>query len=164
MRRNALQSRTRDIMALSGWLFADLLVALAMLFFTTSIDVKPIPVTPPPRPTALPRLELVRRRIRVNIDPYGILQNDPGAIKRVKQQVQAQGFLHHRRVGFVIVYGGAPNVGLIDTALNVAQKVYSILKLLGKGSAFAQSSYYDPLYVLGGNFTIVILDIYLFAQ
>ena len=37
-------TRKRDLVSLSGWLFADLMLALAMLFFATSVITKPTPL------------------------------------------------------------------------------------------------------------------------
>jgi hypothetical protein len=164
MRRLHSQSRTRDIMALGGWLFADLLLALAMLFFTTSMNVKPV-ISLTPTPIPLPRLELKQTRIQLSIDASGVLQNTSGAINNVKQQMRRQAFLRRRSVGFVIVYGGAPDVNLIGTALTLSQKIYNILKTLGREwSVFSRASYYSPLYLLGGDINTVTLDIYLFAK
>jgi hypothetical protein len=167
VRRLRSQSRTRDIMALGGWLFADLLLALAMLFFTTSVDVKSLSTTPTPMPTpkSPPRLALKQIRIHLTIDANGVLQNVPGAVNNIKQQMRRQAFLRGRSVGFVIAYGGAHTVDQINTALTLAQKVYGILKNLGREwSVFSRASYYDPLYLLGGDLNIVTLDIYLFAK
>ena len=170
MRSQYARNRTRDIVSLGGWLFADLLLALAMLFFTTSIDIKPLhSVTPTPtikvKPTVLPRLELNHQRAVFSIDAYGLLQGDSGAVSNVKQQVRALSYLHNRRAGLVIVYGSALDVTQVDTALTVAQKVYDVLRTLGKeGFVFKQASYYDPLYFLGRDINTVTIDIYLFAQ
>ncbi len=51
------QSRTRDIVSLGGWLFADLLLALTMLFFISGVVVSaPVKLAPTPTPTSPPRL------------------------------------------------------------------------------------------------------------
>jgi hypothetical protein len=167
MRHLRSQFHTRDIMSLSGWLFADLLLALAMLFFTTSINVKTVAVTPTPKPKPmpLPRLELKQKRIHLSIDAGGVLQDIPAAINDVKHQMRRQVFLRGRSVGFVIVYGGAADVNTINTALTLAQKIYAILKSLGREwSVFSRASFYDPLYLYGGDLNTVTLDIYLFAK
>ncbi|HLX41160.1 MAG TPA: hypothetical protein VKR42_11550 [Ktedonobacteraceae bacterium] len=160
------QSRTRDIVSLGGWLFADLLLALTMLFFISGVVVStPVKVAPTPTPISQPRLELHHLRINITIDPYGILQNNAAAIKNVEQQLQARTELHHHNAGLVIAYGGAPYVGQVSTALAIADKMYAILKDLGRQRyVFGRAVYYDPLYELGGSQSIVILDIYLFAQ
>lgn len=164
-------SRTggRDIVSLSGWLFADLLLALTMLLFISSVTVIPPPKiikpTPTPAPTPLPRLELNRNRITISIDANGILQNAPEAIANVKQQIRAQRSLYKRSIGFVIIYGGAPDVGQVDTALQIASNCYVILRSMRKeGNTFSRASYYDPLYVLGMDINSITIDIYLFSR
>jgi len=158
-------SRMRDLVSLSGWLFADLMLALAMLFFSTSIIAKPTPPPPPsPTPTPKPALELSQNRITISIDPYGILNDSPDAISNVETQIQGQQVLQNRSAGLVIVYGGAPGTAEIRTAQDIARKIYGILGQLGQqGFVFSHAVYYDPLYTLGGNMYEVTLDIYLFS-
>ena len=165
MRRRS-QSRTRDIVSLGGWLFADLLLALTMLFFISGVVVSaPVKPAPTPTPTSPPRLLLNHLRITLTIDPFGVLQNNPAAIKSVEQQLRARSELHHRNAGLVIAYGGAPYVGQVNMALSIAQNMYGIMRDLGRqGYVFGRAVYYDPLYELGGSQSLVILDIYLFTQ
>lgn len=162
------QTHSRDIVSLAGWLFADLLLALTMLFLISGVTVTPIAkakVAPTPTPPVLPRLELRHLRITLNIDANGILQRDTRASDSVEQQLRAQSVLNNRSAGLVIAYGGAPDSGQINTALSIASNVYTILQALGKqGYIFSRSSYYDPLFLLGGSESQVTLDIYLFAQ
>jgi len=165
-----------------GWLFADLLLALAVLFLLTNTNMpprvratatatatptptpRPSP-TPKPTPVPIPRLELKFHRITLQIDATGLLNNDPQAINNIEQQVRAQGILHGRSVGLVIAYGGAPTSNDIGTADSIASKVYDILRTMGKQKfAFTQASYYNTLYLLGGDVNTVVLDIYLFAK
>jgi len=160
------QIHAHDIVSLGGWLFADLLLALTMLFFISGVVVTaPVKPTPTPSPISQPRLELNHRRIVISIDPGGILADNPTAIGSVEQQIRAQAVLHNRSAGLVIAYGGAPTVGLINTAFTIANKIYAILKELGRQRyVFERASYYDPLYLLGGAQARVTLDIYLFAR
>lgn len=167
----------------AGWLFADMLLALTMLFLVANtLAVKPLttraksritPVptkvkitpTPTPIPTQLPRLELSFHEFTINVDSQGLLNNSQSAINSVKQQVKAQPVLRGRSVGLVIAYGGAPDDSQIPTAQAIAGKVYNALRSFGKGdSVFGRASYYDTLYLLGGNPNKVTLDIYLFAK
>jgi hypothetical protein len=178
MRSDHRSPRVRDTVLLSGWLFADLLLGLAVIFLAANtVGVKPqlIPTptptpipAPSPSPTAtpLPRLELNKHRLTLTIDTNGLLNNSQGAINDLKRQVRAQTFLHGRRAGLVIAYGSAPDVTQIVRAQNVANKVMSVLQSLGnEGFVFIQTSYYDPLYVLyASNPNTVVIDIYLFAQ
>src|SRR5579859_1550016 len=84
----------------AGWLFADLLLALAMLFLAANtIGIKPPPPSPTPNPvtptattaptpTPLPRLELNFHEFHIVVDPVGLLNNSEGALNAVKQQVR----------------------------------------------------------------------------
>jgi len=150
----------------AGWLFADLLLALAMLFLAANtIGIKPPPAPPStPTPTPLPRLELNFHEVRITVDPDGLLNNVQGAVNAVKQQVRMQAILQGRSVGLAIAYVGAPNDSQIAKAVAVAGKVYEVLKSLGReGFAFTRASYYSRLFILGESPTSVVLDIYLFA-
>lgn len=173
------RNRSRGASAISvGWLFADLLLALAMLFLiantvTSAAKPKVIPTPTPtkvvlrvtPKPTPLPRLELNFHEIAINVDPTGLLNNSQDAVNSVKSQIRSQSILKGRSVGLVIAYGGAPGDGDISNAQAIAGKVYDILKSLGHEKfAFTRASYYSELYDLGGTPTVVKLDIYLFAQ
>lgn len=160
-----------------GWLFADLLLALAMLFLAANtIGIHPPPTPPPvtpvptrvairPSPTSIPHLEQTFHRFTINIDPNGLLSGSQSAINAVIQQVEGQLFLKKRRAGLAIVYGGAPDDSQIGRAENIANKVYNILHDLGKhNKTFTNISQYDPLYLLGGNSNTITIDIFLFAQ
>ena len=175
MRKSFREDLKNSFTVSAGWLFADLLLALAMLFLAANTFaihppppppkiVKKVTPTPTPKPTVLPRLELSFHEFTINVDSNGLLNNSQGAIASVEQQVKAQAVLRGRSVGLVIAYGGAPGDGQIGTAQAIAGKVYDILKTLGRqGFAFSRSSYYDTLYDLGGKTSIVTLDVYLFA-
>jgi hypothetical protein len=161
MHRRHRQSRTGALSI--GWLFADLLLALAMLFLLTNINKLPAVkavarATPTPSPTPLPtqappRLELKHHRITLVINATGLLNNDKQASDDVKRQIRNLSILKGRSVGLAIAYGGAPDTSdnAIRTAQNIALKIYAILNELGQERfAFTHASYYDPLYLLGG--------------
>ena len=160
----------KTFMGSAGWLFADLLLALAMLFLiANTISQPPVQARKPtatPTATAAPplRLEQGYHRFSITIDPAKLLNNDVSERNAVIQQVKGQTFLHNRSAGLIIIYGGAPTTADIGTALNVANAVYSILIDLGKHDpTFGRVSKYDPLYLLGGDPTVMKLDIFLFA-
>ncbi len=162
------QRSGRSMFSIAGWLFADMLLAMMMIFIvasTTSVDILPkTKLAPTPTPKVLPRLELNFHRFSINVDPNGLLNDVSGAIADVKSQVKSQAFLKGRSVGLVIVYGGAPSDADVSTALTIADKVYNVLIALGKqGFAFSRASIYDPLYIFEGNLTIVTVDVFLFA-
>lgn len=178
----------RDTLLLSGWLFADLFLALAVIFLsantggitllatvtptptptvipTPTVAPTPMPMpSPTVTPTPAPRLELAKHRVTLpNIDTAGLLNDTQSAITDLQNQVKSQSFLNQRTVGLVIVYGGAPDDTQIARAQNVSNKVMDALRSLGRTDAgFARTSYYDPLYTLGNGVDIVVIDIYLF--
>ncbi len=173
MRQRDRRFRMRDTVLLSGWLFADLLLALAVIFLSANtVGVKPrvIPTSIPtptarPSPTPLPRLELSRYRITLTIDSNGLLNDSPSAINDLKQKIRGQAVLRGRTAGLVIVYGGAPDVAQVTRAQTVVTKVISVLVSLGnEGFVFTRTSYYDPLYILNGDANTTVIDIYLFAR
>lgn len=155
-----------NMFSIAGWLFADMLLAIMMIFIvasTTSVTILP-KTNPTPTPKVLLRLELKFHRFSLHVDPNGLLKNAPSAIADVKSQVKSQAFLKGRSVGLVIVYCGAPGDADIVTALTIADKVYAVLLSLGKhGFAFSRASVYDPLYIFGGDLATVTIDVFLFA-
>ncbi|QBD80792.1 hypothetical protein EPA93_34425 [Ktedonosporobacter rubrisoli] len=169
------QRRIRDSVLLSGWLFADLLLGLAVIFLaantigiTPQARATPTPQTTPtpmPSPTPLPILELKAHHVSLNVDTEGLLNNSSEAINNFKQRIRALGFLQGRRAGLVIAYGGANNTDQIPRAQAVSLKVMSLLHGLGKENfVFMQTAFYDPLYNLGDDPNHIVLDIYLFTQ
>jgi len=180
MRQSGRQPQVKDTVMISGWIFADLLLALAVLFLAANTGgVKPHPIptptpivvatstpTPTLAPTQEPRLDFNSQRITLlNVDYVGLLNNSPQAINDVEQRIRAQPVLQNRSVGLAIVYGGAPTDNDIGQAFDVADKVYAILKELGaQGFAFQRSSYYVHLYTLGSSASTVSMDIYLFKK
>ncbi len=180
MRRSDHRFQMRDTVLLSGWLFADLMLGLFVVFLaanTVGVQPKPIPTpvviptaTPTPSPTVvtptpLSRLELSFHRITLDIDSAGLLNNSSSAIDDLQNKIRAQGVLRGRRAGLVIVYGGALTDGQISNAQNVAQKVMGVLGNMGShGFVFIGTSFYAPLYFLGNSPNTTIIDVYLFTQ
>jgi hypothetical protein len=165
--------RLRESTLLAGWLFADLLLGLAIIFLAAGTVFKPPPVptpipTPTPTPVPLPRLELGYLEVQLHIDAQGLLNNDPAAIAAVKAQVRAQRALQGRTAGLVIIYDGAPDDGAIQQALEVDRKIEAALKSLGdEHFVFYCTSYYadkNPLYILGGDPNTAVLHIYLYTE
>jgi hypothetical protein len=176
--QNDRRSTRRGIFPTAGWLFADLLLALAVIFLsantigskpkviaTPTITPSPTPILITVTPTPLPRLELNKHRFVLPIDPNGLLNNSLDAINSLKHEVRSQTILQGRTAGLAIVYVGAPDPSQIARALSIATKVITVLQSLGNGGfVFTRTSYYDPLYVLYGNDAVTSIDIYLFAE
>lgn len=111
------------------------------------------------------RLKSGYKKFTLNIDYKGLLSNSSAAINNVKSQIRSQSILQGSSVGLAIVYDGAPSDTDVAQALTVSRKIYGILAQLGQENfAFQRSSYYDPLFVLGGSPNIVEVDVYLFTQ
>lgn len=158
-----------------GWLFADLLLALAMIFLIANTTnsapkvVAKVKPTPTPTltlsPTPIPRLETHYKRIIIQVDTNGLLQGDKDTINQVKQQIRWRKILQGHDVGLVIAYGGAPTVDDIETAKTIASKMYDVMRSLGKEHfAFGKASYYDPVYNLGASIDEITIDVFLFIE
>jgi hypothetical protein len=110
-------------------------------------------------------LEANVHRFTIAVDTNGILNNSSQTIASVKSEILGQSFLQGRSVGLAIVYGSSTTTSNINTALNIAQKVYAILQMLGQeGPIFSRAQYYHPLYTLGASNDIVTIDVYLFSS
>ena len=163
-----------------GWLFADLLLAVAMLFLVANtVGAKHMPTPTPtlhptptpthiPTPTPTPVLRIVEGtycQIVLKVDSGGLLNNSSNAIADIKSQIKKSSFLQGRQAGLVIVYGGAPTLGDTSTAQEIARHIYQILGMLGKQNfVFVGTSYFDPLFVIGNDSSIVSIDIYLLVR
>ena len=181
MRQPDRKPRLRDTVFTSGWLFADLLLALAVIFLAANtIGVRlPLTPTPTPKPTAIakkgptptptpePRLDFNPQPIQLKgVNWNGLLNDSSQAINDFKGMVESQSILKGRRVGLTLVSGGAPTDNDIPQAQNIADKVISILEDLGKQGfpPFKDASYYKPLYRLPSDPSIVEIDVYLFKK
>jgi hypothetical protein len=174
MRRHR-HTGSRSLFSIAGWLFADLLLALAVIFISANtLGASPVkavkPAPPLPRtltPQVTPVLELQFYRFKLDIaKPAMLLHGDPTALAQLKQQIIAEPRLQGRQAGLVIAYGGAPIPGQIGNARNIAKKVMKVLQSLQSDDyfVFAHTSYYDALYRLGYQPTLAVIDVYLFAK
>jgi hypothetical protein len=166
----------------AGWLFADLLLAVAMLFLaanTVSIPKPPatpvakhpthVPSKPTQTPTPNPRvLEHNYCRIPLNISDLTGFQNSlSSAENQLEPQLNAidqHGFLRGRKVGIAIAYGGA-NDGNEGRGVNVANQTYGVLRdLATRNTPFAGTSFYDNLFTRLFSPNTVIIDVYLVVR
>ena len=163
---------TRDMTILGGWLFADLLLGLVVIFMAAQPPF-PKPLIPTvvvsPRATATPqaiaRLEQEAHRFPVYVDRARFLTNDPAAVNSVKQQIVDQPFLRGRSAGLIVAFGTASSDCAAEGAYTVSQKVYDLVSQLGKSNpTFQNTIHYDKLCNIRSNVNQITIDIFLFAQ
>lgn len=181
MSERSRRSRRSAFLVSVGWLFADMLLALAVLFLAANtfaprhFPVKAkatATVTPSPTPSPTPNaLLLDKQKIRLIIhgnNPDKLSAGDPSAIAYLEQQIKNQITrlgLQHRRAGIAIAYGGADNTGQIGRGTSVANEVYHILDLLGgQKFVFCNTVHYDNLFTLLYLHDVVVIDIFMFNQ
>jgi hypothetical protein len=171
MRKRGREDLKKTFIGSAGWLFADLLLALAMLFLVANtIPLPALAIAHPlikseTKPATIPHLEQTYHRFSITVDPILVMNKNVGERNSIVRKILAQSFLRNRSAGLVIVYDGAPTTNDIANATAVATTIYNILTALGKQNAtFARIAKYDPLYLLGDDAATVKLDIFLFAQ
>lgn len=126
---NNRRTSKRSIFHIAGWLFADLLLALAIIFIAaaaigkptppvkTDLSITPTPTptptptsTPTPTPTPTPASQVLDSRpltFTINVDPLQL--NQPNTIAQVRDQVNQQLNKSNNtshKVGFVITLAG----------------------------------------------------------
>jgi hypothetical protein len=164
----------------TGWLFADLLLALAVVFLVaTTVGTAPLP-TPKKHPAAStthkvtqakkpntgkrqpPPLDLDFYNITFTInDPSGLIAGSPSAVAAVRASiVGATRRWDNRSAGIVLLYGGDES-GLDYKQLDDA--VTKILQDLGKTEPlFRVAKYRDFLDQSAASY--FSMDIYLFSR
>ena len=149
-----------------GWLFADLLLALGMLFLISST----IGVAPHPTPTPTPKNALILEHNYCQIvltvtDPGNFQTNQRSADDQFEPQIMSTTFLQKREVGIAIAFGGIKDDSNQERGLQFATITYNVLKDLGtKSTVFRPTSYFDPLFTYLYNSNQVIIDVYLVAR
>lgn len=174
MKKKTLGESIRGSFSMSaGWLFADLLLVLAMLFLaanTMGIHPPPPPaqITPTPTPQKVQaQLEQGYRRFVVHVDKTAFLKNDSHAINSVKQQIAGQSFLQGRSVGLIVAYGtvSPDDSSGCQSAYTVAGKVYDLVRQLGQNNpTFSKVVDYSPLCNVRADVNQITIDIFLFTQ
>jgi len=167
-----------------GWLFADLLLAIAMIFLITNTSTEPTAqVSPTPTPTPIPTptptptsSSLIERTyqeffIPLN-DPDGLSIGDTQGKTDLNSRVRAvltQKHFDHRQAGLVIAYGGTGNSNdakMLNRGTDMAQHTYEVLQDMGQNGhfVFCNAAYYKPLFSIGDQSNQVILHIFFFNQ
>lgn len=157
-----------------GWLFADLMFALAMTYLVATTMGAPVPPEPEPTsppsaaaspsasPTPEPVLELAPVSIRLtSVDWRGLLANDPKAIRALQARVRSHPGLANRRAGLVLTFGGASGR---DTgqALRIAGRANAALAGLGQEGIVFRGTVYRPFLSLASPPSTLTIDVYLF--
>jgi hypothetical protein len=165
-RRNDLNEASRSVFGTTGWLFADLMLAIAMAFLVANTvgahapqhkhhQVHTKEVCSPP---ALDRYHSVL--VKLTINPIGLASNSASAQASVRQQVSKTPGLASRIAGFVIIYTG--NAETSSYALTVDRYLKKVLTGPGQQHSVFDSSAYLDEQIIGGPPTQAQLDIYLF--
>jgi hypothetical protein len=148
-----------------GWLFADLMFALAMAFLVATTVGQPAPAKPRPSPTRTPTpspqrgLESRPVSITTKVDWQGLLSGDSSAKAALKRKVRAKKALDGRQAGLVLSFGGG-----LDRGTEIAQKADAVLKELGDQGFVFQGTVYRPYISFGSSPNKLTLDIYLFKK
>jgi hypothetical protein len=169
----------------TGWLFADLMVAIAMAFLVAStVGFPPVPhkaakhqpshlpshhVIKPPQPA----LDFGYVTIMLIIDPAALLNHDPSVAASVSSQIRKNPKLkakcadepESRCVGLVLLFGGDPQITLasaysyaetLDTAMG------KVLQALGQHNFYFRRSIYRNFVNYGAETTTFELQVYVF--
>ena len=172
MRKKMLSADIRGSFSMAaGWLFADLLLVLAMLFLaanTMGIHPPPPAVHPTPTPTpqkVLAQLEQGHHSFTIHVNTAALYAGDRGAANSVTQQIANQPFLKGRSAGLIIVFGRAQNNCNAEHAYDIAQKIYDLVRQLGQSDpTFSKIADYDPLCNIRDDVNAIDIDIFLFVQ
>ncbi|GAB2839901.1 hypothetical protein GCM10022221_44110 [Actinocorallia aurea] len=157
-----------------GWLFADLMVALAMAFLVATTVGMPAPDPEPtaePTPTETPSrvlgLENQPVEIHVTVNYQGLLNGGGPARHALFRQVRDDKRLQGREAGLVLAFGGAGGSEAgIPRAMRIAASANDALKDLGveQSFVFSTTTAFTPYIGYGSDPSVLELDIYLFKQ
>lgn len=170
MKKKTLSDDIRGPLSMAaGWLFADLLLVLAMLFLaanTMGVHPPPPPATATPTPLkVLAQLEQNHHSFPVHVNTAALLAGDRSAANSVTTQIANQSFLKGRKAGLIIAYGRAHADCYAEHAYDIARKVYDLVHQLGqRDPTFSKIVNYDPLCNVRDDVNIIDIDIFLFVQ
>jgi hypothetical protein len=173
----------------AGWLFADLMLALAVAFLVADTVRTPPPPSPPtavqsgpavhprspspspPTPSASPSgpaLDFHDINYTLTVDPVGLQAGSASAEASVHAQVAGISRLTGRRVGLVLLFAGDPdpeNLTEYDAAISLDQKMAKVLTGLSiHGELVFQVAVYRDFINYFSKPGKVQLNIYLFKQ
>lgn len=152
MNSQSLLHPSQDMLLLAGWVFADLLLGLTVLFLAAAPGgqiAQPSPSTITPCPIVLETQSHIED---FRLDLASVVQ---GGLARQQQLASFQNLVRQRlggapRAGFVLVYGYAPNnaEGVVQGRL-LASEVSRVLPQ-ALPTVFGDASY-EPLFWLIGS-------------
>ena len=173
----------------TGWLFADLLLALTILFLVANTfgqrpPPPPVCKTPPAQPTTAcvtptptatltptptpqpPPLNLQYHPVTLTDVDYVRLQNgDQGEISHLEDEVRQYPGLAGRQAGLVITFGGSSGTGNQDFGTGVAEAFdHDVLKALGMQGFVFLNTVYREFHDLNAPPSTIEADVYLFNQ
>ena len=125
-----MRLRTLSTIGLAGWLFADMLLAFALVVLGTE-PASPVRRTPPsatpsrtPAPTKL-GLENTWVTVRFTVSPGDVARKRPEAVKAIQKALAKHPGLAGRHAGMVITFGGSD--GGVSQGERLAAKVNALL-------------------------------------
>jgi hypothetical protein len=163
----------------TGWLFADLMLALALAFIVATTvgqpsppgsndgDAKLPPTTTSTAPTTSaaayePVLELTPVPVKLTVDWQRLLNNDAATAEGLRGQMRSNSQFSGRRAGLVLTFGGTSNGKAAGRGISIANQVNDILRGLdAPGSAFRSTTVYRP-FISFDPPEILNIDVYLF--
>jgi hypothetical protein len=176
-RRPAAGTSGHTMFGSTGWLFADLLLALALAFLlATTFGVIPPPVTnggkpthpptsaattakpttsPTPTPTEPDALDLNYVKVPLDIDPGNI------SASSIQHTIETDPALKGRQAGLVLLFAGGPdpNGGQWEA---IDSQVWSILQGMDKDISLFRVAVPRPFWNGTYPLTEVMLNVYLF--
>ena len=183
-RRRAERDPGDAVFGSTGWLFADLMLALALAFIVAVTAAPPLPpgaqaepeptttttttlsttTTTTPAQPAGPALELDPVKLELPIDAAALLGGDAGAVQGLRDRVRADPRLAGRRAGLVMTFGGtggSSQGASVTRGLSIADKVNGVLGELGAQGFVFDSTVYRSFISLGSPDALSV-DVYLF--
>ncbi|MEO6087694.1 MAG: hypothetical protein ABIQ18_31745 [Umezawaea sp.] len=180
-RRRAERDPGNAVFGSIGWLFADLMLALALAFIVAvtaapplppDAQAKPVPTTTTPPSTTTttptqptgPALELGPVKLELPIDAAALLDGDAGTAQVLRDRVRADPRLAGRRAGLVMTFGGTGGSSQganVTRGLEIAAKVNGVLGELGAQGFVFDSTVYRSFISLGSP-DALSMDVYLF--
>ncbi len=165
-RKSGLNEASRTMFGSTGWLFADLMLAIAMAFLVANTVGAHTPqhkhrvirtkqVCSPP---ALNRDHAVQ--VNLTVDDVGLLSHSRSAQASIGQQVRSHQALTGKSAGFVIIYAGNADTGTY--AIMIDRHIKGVLIALGKKHYVFQNAVYLNEQLINGPPTQAQLEIYLF--